>query len=103
MVTDKKPEADVKEKKPTKKAMLAEQKALALFDSMCNFIEHVTPGFMVTNIEAINKASLSDAGKKHIADTARKVVAKAKKNKKIVLPAEWAELLVYDVAKTETN
>lgn len=96
MTPDKKTTNTTKEKPPTKKALAAEQKALKLFDGMCNFIEHVTPGFMVTNIESINRVELSPAGKKHIAAAARKVSAKAADNKQIVLPREWAELLTYD-------
>ena len=83
-------------KKPTKKDVAAEANALKLFNNMCFLIKSVTPEFIQTNIVRLSRTQFSDAGKKIIADEAKKVAELASKNDKIVLPKEWAILMEYD-------
>lgn len=82
--------------KKTKKNTAAEKSALKAFDNMVSGITAVTPEFIQTNIEALNRVPLSDAGKKHVAVAAEAVRVRAETNTKIRLPKEWDALLTYD-------
>jgi hypothetical protein len=82
--------------KKTKKSLAAEKSALKSFDNMIAGITAVTPEFIQTNIEALNRVPLSEAGKKHVAVSAEAVRMRAETNMKIRLPKEWASLLAYD-------
>lgn len=86
-------------KGPTKKDMAQEVTALKLFDNMCFLITSTTPEFIQTNIQKLNRTTFSESGKAYIAQQAELVAERAKTNPKIILPAEWSQLIAFNDTK----
>ena len=99
MAVEKKAPAVPKEpkvKKPTKKDLAAELRLIKNFENMCGSITSTTTGFIKTNVEALNRVTLSEDGKKTVATLARKVSQELEANPKVALPVEWDALLTLD-------
>jgi hypothetical protein len=84
-----------KSDKPTKKEISFEKRVIQNFDNMIFSLKSVTPGFIITNIETLERAQskMTPKGKQYIADEAFTIQENNKADSKIMLPKEWQILI----------
>lgn len=83
--------------KPTKKAVAMENRVLKDFDNMCGYLESMSPAFIATNVETLERAkpTLSDKAKQYVSDKAFEISVETKTNSKIILPDNWVNLFTF--------